>query len=101
MIGLVMDYDRSSAYQEGVSNIQSFANGLRDYMKRNFDEESSVKGVKIEGRDPGSRYIKITFPNLGSITTQCVELHDEMILKEEKLRRELVDLYEKTGFRLR
>ncbi len=100
MIEFVMVYDGPSAYQGGIGNMQFLAEGLRGYMKRNFDEQSSVERVKIEGRGPlGSRSIRITFPSSGSITTQLIELHHDA--DEEKLKRELVNLYEKAGFRQR
>lgn len=99
MIDFIVDYEGPSAYNGGTSNVRSYANGLRDYMKRNFDEESSVERVKIEGRGPGSRSIRITFTNSGSITTQRIELHDDT--EEERLRKELLDLCERTGFRPR
>ena len=98
MIEFVVRYEGLSVLEGGVANMKSFAISLHNYIKRNFDEESHIERVKIEGRGPGQRYIKITFPDFGEITTQNVELHD--ITEEERLRKELVGLYEKTGFRL-
>lgn len=98
MVEFDVCYQGPSAYQGGTSNMKSFANDLHDYMERNFDEESSIERVKIEGRGPDSRLIKITFPIDGEITTQHVELHCDT--EEERLKRELLDLYEKSGFKL-
>ncbi len=94
-----MDYEGPSVYQGGISSMRSFANNLHDYMKRNFDEEIAIERIKIEGRGPASRLIRITFPESGGITKQRIELHDDT--EEERLRKELLDLYEKAGFRLR
>jgi len=94
-----MNYHGSPAHQGWIDNMRSLGENLRAYMEQNFDEESSVERVKIEGRGPGSRSIRITFPDSGRITTQHVELHDNT--EEEKLRRELMGLYEKAGFRPR
>ena len=99
MVEFDMYYEWPSVYLGGISNIRSFANGLRDYMKRNFHEESYVERIKIEGRGPGSRLIKITFPNSGDILAQHVELHCDT--EEERLKKELLGLYEKAGFRLK
>lgn len=96
MIEFTMHYKGPSVYNGGISNMKSLANGLHDYMRKNFHEESSIEGVKIEGRGPDSRLIKITFPT-GGITSQRVELHCDT--EEERLKRELLDLYEKAGFR--
>lgn len=97
MIEFVMNYEGPSAYQGGIDNMRSFAKDLYDYMKRNFDEKSSIREVKIEGRGPGSRLIRITFPHSGSITTQRIELHDD--IEKERLKRELLGLYKKTKFK--
>ena len=49
-----MNYNGASFYNGGIDNMKSLAKGLRDYMERNFDEESAVERVKIEGKGPGS-----------------------------------------------
>lgn len=92
-----MKYDGPLAFQGGISNMQSFARDIRDYMEQNFEKESWVERVKIEGRGQGSRLMIITFPDSGLITAQHVRMHDD--IEEERLKKELLNLYEKHHYR--
>lgn len=98
MVEFKVNYEGPSAYQGGAGNMAKFASDLKSYMGRNTDEEEAIEKVKIEGRGPGSRLVRITFPCSGFITTQHVEIHDDH--EEARLQKELILLYKESGFNI-
>ena len=96
MTEFTMIYDGPSVLIGGVNIMARFAPELHKYMEQNFEEHIPIERVKIEGRGPGSRLVKITFPDGGDITRSRIEVHDDF--EEVRLVQEIQSLYEKFGF---
>ena len=96
MFKFSVEYKGSYSPMIAENNITMFACNLGDYIKRNTEQEESIKNVKIEGRGPGSRLIRITFSDPDSVTLQHVEIHDDN--EEERLLKELIKVYRASCF---